>query len=154
MLTLALTAAALLATNPCTLVTKAEAVTVTGKAPSTILPYGPETEPETKSSVQWCVYGGGGVGLIVYLDTFASPAAAVGTMTRERIIAVMDDETKVEPEPGLGDKAFWAVNESGGRIVVIRGATVLSLVFGGVEKDPAAKRAAVRALAVAALKRM
>ena len=44
MLTSALALAALLAAGPCTLITKTEAATVTGKAPTTVLPYGPEAD--------------------------------------------------------------------------------------------------------------
>lgn len=155
MLTIAVTAAALLAANPCTLVTKPEAATVTGKAPTTVLPYGPEADPETKASVTWCVMSGAPVGIIVYIETFATPAAAVATMTPKRILELMDPDVKVEPEPGLGDSAFWAHSDTSARMVVIRGATAVSFVIGGVDLTKAgAKRAAARAIAVKALTRL
>jgi hypothetical protein len=139
MLTFALTAAALLAGNPCTLVTKAEAATVTGKVPTRDLPYGPEADPETKASV----------------ETFSTPAAALATMTPKRLLELMDPEAKVEPESGLGDRAFWAHSDTSARMVVIRGATAVSFVIGGVDLTKAGgKRAATRALAVKALSRL
>ena len=155
MLTLALAAAALLATSPCALITKAEAATVTGKAPTRDLPYGPETDPETKASVTWCMMTGAPVGIIVYIETFATPAAAVATMTPARILELMDPDVKVEPEAGLGDRAFWAHSDTSARMVVIRGATAVSFVIGGVDLTKAGeKRAAARALAVKALSRL
>lgn len=154
MMTLALATAALLVTNPCTLVTRAEILTITGKPPTTVLPYGPENDPETKASVQWCVIASP-VGLILYVDTFATPAAAVATMTRARILELMDSDVTVEPEPGLGDKAFWAHSDSSARMVVIRGNVAVSLVIGGIDLTKAGeKRAAARAMAIAALKRL
>ncbi len=155
MLTLALTAATMLAADPCTLITKPEAATVTGKAPTTVLSYGPENDPETRSKVTWCVMSGAPVGIIVYVDEYSTPAAATKVMTPARIIELMDPSIKVEPEAGLGDRAFWAWSDESARMVVIRGGTVLSIVIGGVELTKAGtKRAAARAIAVKALTRM
>jgi hypothetical protein len=155
MLTLATTAAVLLATNPCSLVTPAEAMTITGKRPTSILNYGPETDPETKASVTWCVMGGAPLGLLLYVDTYASPAAALASVTPQRIHSLMDSDVKVEPEAGLGDRAFWAHNDTSARMVVIRGAAVMSILIGGVDLTKAGeKRAAARTMAAAALKRL
>ncbi|MGE0361152.1 MAG: hypothetical protein AB7H93_09910 [Vicinamibacterales bacterium] len=155
MLTLATTVAVLLAATPCSLVTPAEAATVTGTAPTTVLNYGPEKDPETKASVTWCVMSGAPIGLLVYVDTYASPAAALATVTPAHITSLMDSDVKVEPEAGLGDRAFWAHNDTSARMVVIRGATVMSILIGGVDLTKAGqKRAATKALAAAALKRL
>jgi hypothetical protein len=156
MLTLALaTAAALLAADPCTLITKAEAATVTGKAPTTVLSYGPETDPESKAKVTWCVMSGAPIGIVIYIDDFGTPAGTAKALTPERLGELMAATVKVEPEAGLGDKAVWAYSDDAARMVVTRGATVLSIVIGGVElTKPAEKRAAARALAVKALARM
>lgn len=155
MLSIAIAAAALMAAAPCTLVTKAEAATVTGTAPTTVLSHGPETDPETKARVTWCVMSGAPVGLIVYIDDFGTAAAAQKVMTPARIVELMDPSIKVEPEAGLGDKAFWAYSDESARIVVIRGGQVLSIVIGGVELTNAGqKRAAARAVALKALARM
>ena len=88
MLTSALTLAALLAAGPCTLITKTEAATVTGTAPTTVLPYGPEADPETKASVTWCVMSGAPIGIILYVDTYKTPADALKLVTRESILGV------------------------------------------------------------------
>jgi hypothetical protein len=150
-----LVAATVLAADPCTLVTKADAATVTGTAPTTVLSYGPEADPETKAKVTWCVMSGAPVGLLVYIDDFATPAAAVKVMTPARIVELMaNPAVKVEPEAGLGDRAFWAHADDVARIVVIRGATVLSIVIGGDLTKAGEKRAAARAVALTALKRL
>ena len=155
MLTSALALAALLAAGPCTLITKTEAATVTGKAPTTVLPYGPERDPDTKASVTWCVMSGAPVGIIVYVDTYATAANALKMVTRERILSLMDSDVTVEPEPGLGDRAFWAHSDTSARMVVIRGAVVMSMVIGGVDLTRAGqKRAAARALANKGLARL
>lgn len=155
MLTLALTVSTLLATNPCTLVTPAEAMTITGKRPTSILNYGPEKDPDTKASVTWCVMGGAPVGLLLYVDAYASPEAALAAVTPQRIQSLMDSDVKVEPEPGLGDRAFWAHNDTSARVVVIRGATVMSILIGGVDLTKAGEmRGPARTLALTALKRL
>lgn len=155
MLTLATTVAVLIAANPCSLATSAEAATVTGTAPTTVLNYGPEKDPETKASVTWCVMSGAPIGLLIYVDTYASPAAALATVTPAHITSLMDSDVKVEPEAGLGDRAFWAHNDTSARMVVIRGATVMSILIGGVDLTKAGqKRAATKALAATALKRL
>lgn len=155
MLTFAVATAALMAADPCTLITKPEAATVTGKAPTTVLSYGPERDPETKASVRWCVMSGAPVGIIVYLEELGTLEAATKFMTPARIVEVMDPSITVEPEAGLGDRAFWAWSDESARMVVIRGGTVLSIVIGGVELTKAGtKRAAARAVAVKALSRM
>ena len=67
----------------------------------------------------------------------------------------MDSDVTVEPEPGLGDRAFWAHSDTSARMVVIRGAVVMSMVIGGVDLTKAGqKRAAARALAIKALARL
>lgn len=155
MLTLALTTAALLAADPCALITPAEAAQITGARPTSVLPYGPEADPETRASVRWCVMSGTPVGLIVYAETFATPAAALKTMTREHILSLMDSDVTVEAEAGLGDRAFWAHSDTAARMVVIRGATAVSILIGGVDLTKAGqKRAAARTAAARALTRM
>ena len=154
MLTSAFALAALLAAGPCTLITKTEAATVTGRAPTTVLPYGPEADPETKASVTWCVMSGAPVGIIVYVDTYATAADALKTVTRERILSLMDSAVTVEPEPGLGDRAFWAHSDTSARMVVIRGGVVMSMVIGGVDLSKAGQKRAARALAIKALARL
>jgi hypothetical protein len=155
MVTLALAVSALLATNPCTLVTPAEVQTITGKVPTTVLNYGPEKDPDTKASVTWCVMSGAPVGILLYVDAYASPAAALAAVTPQRIQSLMDSDVKVEPEAGLGDRAFWAHNDTSARMVVIRGATVMSILIGGVDLTKAGeKRGAAKTLALTALKRL
>lgn len=155
MLTLAAAAAVLLAVNPCSLVTPAEAAAITGPPPTTVLNYGPEQDPDTKASVTWCVMSGAPIGLLIYVDTYASPAAALATVTPQHITSLMDSDVKVEPEAGLGDRAFWAHNDTSARMVVIRGATVMSILIGGVDLTKAGqKRAAAKTLAATALKRL
>lgn len=155
MLTSALALTAVLAAGPCTLITKTEAATVTGKAPTTVLPYGPERDPETKASVTWCVMSGAPVGIILYVDTYATAADALKMVTAERIKSLMDDDVTVVPEPGLGDRAFWASSDTSARMVVIRGDVVMSMLIGGVDLTKAGqKRAAARALAIKALAKL
>ena len=67
----------------------------------------------------------------------------------------MDDDVTVVPEPGLGDRAFWASSDTSARMVVIRGDVVMSMLIGGVDLTKAGqKRAAARALAIKALAKL
>jgi hypothetical protein len=65
------------------------------------------------------------------------------------------EDAKVEAESGIGDQAWWGYSTKGAQYVVIKGATVLSVHLGGEAiKDPASHKAAVRAAAVSALRKL
>jgi hypothetical protein len=89
--------------------------------------------------------------LIVTRVAFASAAAAKDATTQELVGERLGDEdVTVTEEPGLGDKAFWAVTPRSAEYIVLKGATALGLALGGMPKAASAYQAQLRAATVTA----
>ena len=149
--------ASVLSADPCTLVTRAEAAAILDTPITTAFPSDPEVHPLSNASVVTCMMGGGQVMMLVSVDTYASPEAALKTMTKEFVKELAGDfEARVDTEPpGLGDRAFWLSSVGSARYYVVRGRTTLSITIAGAKlKDVDSKRDAIRALMVKALSRV
>lgn len=143
------------AADPCRLVTRAEAAALLGAGGAE--PMGGDPEPDEDMGAQriTCVYQNGDRMLIVMILEFPNADAAGTTLTREMVEATLEDETAtIAAESGLGDRAYWGMTEGAATFVVLRGARVLGVVFGGGGVNPADQRAALRTVTAAAVGRL
>jgi hypothetical protein len=84
--------------------------------------------------------------------TFASAAAAMKAITQEYVKNQMDGESAaVKQESVAGDRAYWATTKEGAEYVILKGARVVAVGFGGKPpKPPASYHDALRAAAMEA----
>ena len=137
--------------GPCDLLSRDAAGQVLGQPAATITPSGPEPDEDTGGTRTVCVYQAGERMLIVTRVAFASAAAAKDATTQELVGERLGDEdVTVTEEPGLGDKAFWAVTPRSAEYIVLKGATALGLALGGMPKAASAYQAQLRAATVTA----
>ena len=143
--------------GPCDLLSRAAANELLGEQVTTPTPSGPELDEDTGGTRTTCVYQGGTRMLIVVRVVFGSPAAAREATTRELVAERYgegaDDFTMTE-EPGLGDAAFWAFSPRAADFIVVKGATVLGLILGGMPKEPSTYHAQLRAATTTAMTKL
>jgi hypothetical protein len=143
--------------GPCDLLTRAAASELLGQQVTTPTPSGPEPDEETGGTRTVCVYQAETRMLILIRVVFASAPAALAATTRELVgerFSEGEDDFTVTEESGLGDRAFWAHRPGAAEFVVVKGATVLGLVLGGMPKEPSMYQAQLRAAAVLAATRL
>jgi hypothetical protein len=140
------------AAGPCDLLAKATITGILGQPAAAGRPMGPEKDEDTDGMISFCTFQGGQSAIIVSEVTFASPAAAMKATTQEYVKNKMDDDgAAVKQESGAGDRAYWATTKEGAEYVVVKGAKVISVAFGGkLPKPPTSYHDALRAAALEA----
>jgi hypothetical protein len=133
--------------------TKAEAQAYLGAPISRVMPEEPTSDEETGSIHTTCTFLGTGRALVISIDEFKSADAAQKKMTAEHLKAQdTDDEggppPAVEPESGLGDRAYYGQSEHAAMILMVKGAHAYGAILGGTPPKPA-DRAALRKLVTA-----
>ena len=111
---------------------------------------GPEKDDESPAqTIHWSYRGKERAVIVGRLD-FPSAAEAAKYANVEQIKKMGDDEEdgKITPESGLGEKAFWAVNSRSGMLVFLKGSTIGAIALGGKLDSPESHKAALKAAAI------
>ena len=128
---IALAVLALLA-GPCDFLTQAEATRLLGVPVTKAEPSGPEPDEDTGATRSTCTYYAGQAMAIVMRLDFPSAAAAQQAMADglepEKLA---EEKATVKPESGVGDKAYLMYTPRSAQYVVVKGATVLTVIVGG-----------------------
>lgn len=152
---LALAAIGTTGAGPCDLLDRSAAAALLGAPVTKMDPSGPEPDEDSGATRSTCVYQAGQQMLIVIRLDFPSAGAA-----RESTAAAMEPEKLSEEKatakdaPGLGDKAYLVYTPRAVQYLVVKGATVLSLILGGVPNPLPTYEAQLRTDTAAALKRL
>lgn len=139
--------------GPCDLLTREAASELLGQQVATPTPSGPEPDEDSGGTRTTCVYQAGTRMLILVRVAFPNAAGAREATTRELVgerYGEGEDDFTLAEEPGLGDRAFWAFNPRAAEFIVVKGATVLALIVGGMPKEPSTYRSQLRAATVSA----
>ncbi len=146
------------ATGPCDVLARETAVQLLGQPLTAVEPSGPAPDEDSPSPATrtTCVYQAGIRVLIVTTLTFSSAAAARETTTRELLTEQLEEEegARVTEEPGLGDKAYWGLNERTAEYIVLKGPKVMGVILGGMPKPPAMYQVPLRAVAASAASKL
>ena len=139
--------------SACSVMTKAEAQAYLGSPVSRVMPEEPEPDAETGSIHTTCTFLGTGRALVISIDEFKSADAAQKKMTAEYLKSQDSDDEgapppTIEPESGLGDRAYYGYSDHAALILMVKGAHAYGAVLGGTPPKPA-DRAALRKLVTA-----
>lgn len=139
--------------SACSVMTKAEAQAYLGSAVSRVIPEEPEPDEESGALLTTCTFMGAGRVLMISLAEFKSADAAQKKMTAEYLKAMgphEEDEppANVEPESGLGDRAYYGHSARSAMIIMLKGVHAYSAILGGTPPKPD-DRAALRKLVTA-----
>lgn len=148
--------------NPCTLVTVAEATALLGVPVTAGKPTPEEKDDDTSGMVSYCMLQSAGQkAVMVVIVRFASAATALKEVNKgmiESSVSNPDDDndpTKVDPENGIGDRAFFASNKVAASLLVIRGEYALAVgLMNKGTPAPVTLRPALRKTLQAALARL
>lgn len=110
---------------------------------------GPEKDDDSPAQVIHWSYRGKELTVIVGRLEFASAAEAAKYANVEQIkkMGDGDDEGKITSEPGVGEKAFWAVNSRACMLVFLKGPTIVAIALGGKLDSPESHKADLKAAA-------
>ena len=136
--------------SACAVLSKAEAQAYVGEPIARVVPEEPEPDEETGSIHTTCTFMGESRALVISIDEFTTADAARKKMTAEYLKAqdTGDDDDgpqKIEPESGLGDRAYYGQSPHAAMILMVKGARAYGAVLGGAPPKPA-DRAALRKL--------
>jgi hypothetical protein len=139
--------------SACSVMSRAEAQGYVGEPISQVIPEEPAPDEETGSLHTTCTYMGKARALVISIDEFKSADEAQKKMTAEYLKAqdTDDDEApppSIEPESGLGDRAYYGQSPHAAMILMVRGARAYGAVLGGTAPK-ATDRAALRKLVLA-----
>lgn len=150
---LVLVSLALLA-GPCDLLDRAAATQLIGAPVTKVEPSAPEPDEDTGATRSACTYYAGQSLLIVIRLDFPSATAARGATSAQSITEELGGDGTVTAESGIGDQDYLVHTSRGAQYIVVKGATVLSILVGGAGKDPASYDAALRTNAAAATRKL
>jgi len=139
--------------SACSVMSRAEAQGYVGEAISQVIPEEPAPDEATGSIHTTCTYMGKARALVISIDEFKSADAAQKKMTAEYLKAqdTDDDEAPpptIEPENGLGDRAYYGQSPHAAMILMVKGARAYGAVLGGTVPK-ATDRTALRKLVLA-----
>ena len=139
--------------SACSVLTKAEAQAYLGAPISRVIPEEPEPDAEIGSIHTTCTFLGTGRALVISIDEFKSGDAAQKKMTAEYLKGQDTDDDggsapTIEPETGLGDRAFYGQSGHAAMILMLKGAHAYGAILGGTPPKPA-DHAALRKLVTA-----
>ena len=117
----------------CSIVAKGDAASLLGQAVTGVNPGKPEKDDDTGATLTYCTYRAGNAALVVAVLEFSSPSEARSKTTKEMAAQRLEGTATVVEEPGLGDRAYWAVSNEGpaAGYTVLKGARVLAISLGG-----------------------
>jgi hypothetical protein len=138
--------------SACSVLTKAEAQTYLGQPVVRAVPEAPAPDPEAGSIHTSCTFMGQGRALVISIDEFPTAAAAQQKMTAEHLKSQGDEDeeapAKIEPESGLGDRAFFGQSAHAAMVLMLKGTHAYGAILGGSAPAPT-DRAALRKLVLA-----
>lgn len=139
--------------SACSVMSRAEAQGYVGEPISQVVPEAPAPDGETGSIHTTCTYMGKTRALVISIDEFTSADAARKKMTAEYLKAQDTDDDEgppptVEPESGLGDRAYYGQSPHAAMILMVKGARAYGAVLGGTAPK-ATDRTALRKLVLA-----
>ena len=116
--------------SACSVMSRAEAQGYVGEPISQVVPEAPAPDEETGSIHTTCTYIGKARALVISIDEFKSADAAQRKMTAEYLKAQDTDDDEgppptIEPESGLGDRAYYGQSPHAAMILMVKGAVIL-----------------------------
>ena len=132
------------------LLSKAEASKLLGQPVVNVSVIGPEKDDDAPAmGIHW-IYRASDAAVVVTRMTFASPAEAQKFATPEAVKKqVVDSESKVSAEPGVGEKSFWAISAEGATWTFLKGNQIASVGLGGKKgASPESYKTALKAAAL------
>lgn len=130
----------------CTGIDKAQVAALLGGTVPTPTQSGPAKDPDGINTT--CVFVQGDRGLVAVRIEFPSVAEAEKRVSVDYLTRQHKGETaKYAEEIGPGDRAFWGLAGEDAYYVILKGATLYLVGFGGGDAKPAAEKAALIKLA-------
>jgi hypothetical protein len=119
-------------------------------------PVTPGPDPDTGATLAGCVYEGPQLMLALQILTFATPAAAAAVVSEAELAEQLaDPSARVEAEPGLGDRGYWASTSDLAVYFGLTGARLIGTSLSGDGfRGPEAHRAALRQVVAGAIARL
>jgi hypothetical protein len=141
------------AADPCRHLTVAEVNAAMGTTGATQQAMMSNVDEETGAKVDRCGFEIGEMGIMIMHAVFASAAAADRAMT---MVAQSSDEDdiRVQPQTGLGNRSLWGSSEDGAIWLATKGNQMITLILLGEVPNPAQYQAPLKQLATLLLGRI